>query len=72
MYSLLLVCYYMFWHSCHLQEPYTNLVKTYSNRIVLQQYYTENVQFFIKIQYSKSYDSICLLLVTVSTNYAET
>jgi len=28
--------YYMFWYSCHLQGAYTNLVKIYSNRIVLQ------------------------------------
>jgi hypothetical protein len=33
---LLLICFYMFRRNCPLQGSYTNVVKTYSNKIFLQ------------------------------------
>ena len=48
--SVLLICSYMFQHSCHLQGAYTNFVKTYSNKIVLQWSCLSNVQ--VHIQYA--------------------
>jgi hypothetical protein len=34
--TLLLICSYMFQHNCHPEGDYTSVVKTYSNKVVLQ------------------------------------
>jgi hypothetical protein len=40
----LLICSYMFRHKCCPQGAYTNVVKTYRNKIALQWSYISNVQ----------------------------
>ena len=42
---LILICSYIFRRDHHLQGAYINVVKTYSDKFVLQLSYISNVQF---------------------------
>jgi len=55
---LILICFYMFRRTGHLQGAYTNAVKTYNNRIFYNNHTYEMCSFYLKYTIFKTYYKI--------------
>jgi hypothetical protein len=51
----------MFWSSCHPQGVYTNVVKMYSNKLVLKKLWISNVKFLVQID--SIYNVVIIIIV---------